>query len=315
MSGPGFSLTQLRYFVTACETLNTARAAELLRVSQSSISTAVLHLESEMGVTLFLRVPAKGLRLTDDGREVRRIAADLLARSEELSRFSNASRMLVAGTVRIACYPTLIPTFFPPLYKRISETYPHLRVELVDSSYSGVLQRLRAADVTFGLLYDDGIPVDLEVEYIASCRPYLLVSEHHRLAHRDSVGFEELDGEQLVQLDLATSREYVHQVLRRAGARVEQVCETTSMEALRGVVATSNAFAILNQLPRHDYAIGGEKVSAVPLRGDIEIPRIALVQRPTEVVSAKINAIKNAIRAIGEEITAAQLHPPASPVP
>lgn len=309
MKGTRFTFTQLRYFNAACETLSTARAAELLGVSQSGISTAISHLERVTGETLFLRIPAKGLRLTAEGQELRRIAGDMLSRADEIAHFGMNSQRELVGTVRIACYSTLVPYVLPPLLEKVERRYPKLRVEMVETNYSATIGRLRSADVSLGVLYDAGIPADLHTEHIAVCRPYVLVGERHRLADHDAVDLSELDGERLVTIDIETSREFAHRILRKAGAQVRESSATSNIEALRAIVASSDCFAVLNQHPGHDLANGGMIVRSIPIRGEVEIPRIALISRDSASLSARTTAVQNLLSEVGAAITRRQLHP------
>ena len=49
------TLQQLKYLVTVAECRNITEAAEKLFISQPSLSAAIHNLESEMGVTAFVR--------------------------------------------------------------------------------------------------------------------------------------------------------------------------------------------------------------------------------------------------------------------
>ena len=60
------NLSQLRYFITAAQLENVTRAAELLHVSQSSLSKNISALEKELGVALFDR-NGKNLHLNSAG--------------------------------------------------------------------------------------------------------------------------------------------------------------------------------------------------------------------------------------------------------
>lgn len=62
------TLTQLHYIITIAETKSLNKAAELLYVSQPSLTSAIKELEKELGITLFYR-SGRGVTLTNDGTE------------------------------------------------------------------------------------------------------------------------------------------------------------------------------------------------------------------------------------------------------
>ena len=59
-------LSQLRYFQAACHLGSITAAAQLLHISQPSISAAIKELETEFGVSLLNR-KYRGFSLTHEG--------------------------------------------------------------------------------------------------------------------------------------------------------------------------------------------------------------------------------------------------------
>ena len=64
-------LRTLRYFLAAAEEENITRAAELLHVTQPTLSRQLMDLEREVGATLMNR-SKKGMTLTAGGKRGRR---------------------------------------------------------------------------------------------------------------------------------------------------------------------------------------------------------------------------------------------------
>ena len=56
---PDFSLAQLRYFTVTAELKNMTAAARQLNISQSAISAAIMQLERQFRVQLFVRQALK----------------------------------------------------------------------------------------------------------------------------------------------------------------------------------------------------------------------------------------------------------------
>lgn len=59
-------LRTLRYYLAAAQEENITRAADILHVTQPTLSRQLMDLEKELGATLMLR-GRNGLTLTDEG--------------------------------------------------------------------------------------------------------------------------------------------------------------------------------------------------------------------------------------------------------
>lgn len=76
------------------------KAAERLHASQPAVSAHIKALESELGVTLFLRTP-KGMVLTREGVELKERAATILDGVEDLRAVADKIKGGVHGDVRL----------------------------------------------------------------------------------------------------------------------------------------------------------------------------------------------------------------------
>ena len=76
-------LRTLRYFLAAAQEENITRAADILHVTQPTLSRQIMDLERELGVTLMLR-GKNGLTLTDDGVFFRQRAQEVVELADRL---------------------------------------------------------------------------------------------------------------------------------------------------------------------------------------------------------------------------------------
>lgn len=90
MRGLPFTMRQLEVFASLCMTHSFRRSAELLGISQASISNQMKVLEEQLGVVLLARGPGKRPRLTREG----------LAFQEDLLVFEAAGKALAAHRKR-----------------------------------------------------------------------------------------------------------------------------------------------------------------------------------------------------------------------
>ena len=86
------TLQQIHYAIVISETGSMNKAAELLYISQPSLTAAVKELEKEIGITVFNR-SGKGVSLTADGMEFLTHARQVYQQYETLSEKYSGGRV------------------------------------------------------------------------------------------------------------------------------------------------------------------------------------------------------------------------------
>ena len=111
----------LYYFWTVAKQGNLTRAAGMLHISQSALSTQIRQLEEAMGQTLFHR-QGRRLELSEAGRIALAYAEDIFRRGDELSALLREGRQRERQSLRIGAMATLSrnfqEAFIGPLMKR-----------------------------------------------------------------------------------------------------------------------------------------------------------------------------------------------------
>ena len=78
-------LRVLKYFLAVAEEGNISRAAELLYLTQSTLSRQLINLEKELGVKLFQRGKS-AITLTPEGMQLKRRARDIISLANKAER-------------------------------------------------------------------------------------------------------------------------------------------------------------------------------------------------------------------------------------
>jgi len=81
----------LKYFIATAELGQVSRAATALSISQSSITSAIRELETELGTKLFRRT-AQGMDMTDSGREFLASSREILTKVEDAKKLTKRRR-------------------------------------------------------------------------------------------------------------------------------------------------------------------------------------------------------------------------------
>ncbi|MHA7845938.1 LysR family transcriptional regulator [Serratia sp. D1N4] len=119
----------LPIFLEVAQLGSFSAAARKLGMVPSSLVRHIDTLESELGITLFVR-STRGLMLTDAGETLRNRAALLQAEIIDIRAELMAQDETPQGVLRISCLPTFGKTYLLPLLPELTQRYPQLVVEL-----------------------------------------------------------------------------------------------------------------------------------------------------------------------------------------
>ena len=92
----------LRYFLTVAREESITKAAEVLHITQPTLSRQLAQLEGELGVTLFSRGTRK-ISLTSEGMLLKRRAEEILELVDKTEQEMARQEELVEGTVAVGC--------------------------------------------------------------------------------------------------------------------------------------------------------------------------------------------------------------------
>ncbi len=258
---------QLEYFVASGEAGSIIGASERIHVSSPSISAAITHIESELGVQLFVRHHAQGVSLTAVGQQVLREAKLILDQMSNLYTIASESLNNVRGPLRVGCLDTLAPMLTPELVFGYGRAFPGVRITLIEGNHEQLIKQLRSADIDIALTYDLVPSHDIAFHPLARLPPYLMVGEHHPLATQPAVTLQDLAEMPMVLLDMPCSREYFLGLFSQAGLTPNIVMRSGNLEVVRAMVANGVGFAITNVRPKANLSQDGKRLIRVRLAG------------------------------------------------
>jgi DNA-binding transcriptional LysR family regulator len=223
-----------------------SRAARALGKTQSAVSQAVLHLERELSVRLFVR-DGHSTRPTEAGRlllgHAERALAELRRAKDELSALESLSR----GRVAIGTSDTLAYYLLPPVLSAFRARFPGVELRLDNrpspaTAIEVAEGRLDVGIVTLPLpsqLEARGRPVlpRLVVERLAPHDDVVIFPPGHALEGRKRVRMEDLAPHPLVLLDGSTAtRGFLDAAFEEQGIRARISLEMSSVEVVKRLV-------------------------------------------------------------------------------
>lgn len=136
---------------------NITKAAQLLHVTQPTLSRQLMQLEEELGVQLFHR-GKHSVTLTEDGMLLRRRAQEIAALSEKtISELKNKGDML-SGEIFIGCGETRSMEILSENIRNFREIYPLVQFHIYSATADDIKERIEKGLLDIGLLTE---PVDI----------------------------------------------------------------------------------------------------------------------------------------------------------
>jgi DNA-binding transcriptional LysR family regulator len=273
-------------------------AARALGYTPSAVSQHIGKLEREVGTRL-LEPVGRGVTLTDaalilvDAAEAVRAASETAqARLEELDGD-------LAGTLRVACFPSAIRGVAAPALGSLSAAAPELHFQLREMTPDDGHEAVAGGHVDVALVHDweheqGSFSAGLEKRHLADDPVDLAVPADHPLARRTSVSLTETveevwvtDVSQGICTRWIIDMLHEHNEHPRIAFRVEEYASQLAL------VAAGLCVSVLPRLGRPPLPDG---VRTVPLTGPVPIRRFVALYRQTSAPRPAIHRLIEEMR-------------------
>lgn len=233
-------LRVLQYFLTVVREENISRAAEVLHVTQPTLSRQMKELEEELHTTLFIR--GKRLTLTDSGVMFRRRAEEVVMLMQKIdSEFQQQEE--ISGVISVGSGGLMAAKLLPELIAHFRERYPFVSFEIITGNADNIKERLEHGLLDFGFLLE---PVDIEkFDYIRLPTKEIwgvLLPASHPLANETAITRKQLKTLPLVSTSRNALKSEIEEWLRYPVTELD-------------IVATHNL--INNVAPLAEHGIAG----------------------------------------------------------
>jgi len=264
------SLKQVRYFIAAAELGQISHAAVELNVSQSAVTSAIQQLEQMLGVKLFERNPS-GVSLTADGNRFLPRARNVMAAVNEAVSVSTSSNTAISGVVRVGVTYTVSGYFLPQHYARFSRSFPNLTLDLYEASRSVVEQALLDGALDIGVILISNIEhADrLQTAELIRSRRRLWLSSDHRLLKMEKVTLADVAEEPMIMLTVDEANQTAGRYWSQVSSRPNVIFRTSSLEAVRSMVASGMGVTILSDMVYRPWSLEGQRIETRSLEDTI----------------------------------------------
>ena len=143
----------LRYFLTVVREESITKAAEVLHITQPTLSRQLAQMEEEIGVRLFDRGTRK-IRLTNEGLLLRRRAEEILQLVDKTEKELVEQEEQVEGKISIGCGEVASVQMLPDLIRNFHQKYPLVTFDLFTANADVVKEQMDKGLIDLGLLLE-----------------------------------------------------------------------------------------------------------------------------------------------------------------
>jgi DNA-binding transcriptional LysR family regulator len=203
-------LRVLRYFLAVAREGSMTAAADLLHVTQPTLSRQLKDLEEELGKKLFIR-SSHSIIPTEEGLLLRRRAEEIIDMVDKVESEFSSMEETISGDVYIGGGETDAMKQIASIIKELQVSYPNIRYHLYSGNSEDVTERLDKGLLDFGILIQ---PADLSkynyIDIPAKDVWGVVMRKDSPLAMKDAIQAEEL-----LNVPIICSRQVIKQTLSK----------------------------------------------------------------------------------------------------
>ncbi|MBR6013229.1 MAG: LysR family transcriptional regulator [Selenomonadaceae bacterium] len=172
---------------------NFTRAAEILHVSQPSLSKQIKELENELEKKLFIR-QTSGIKLTSEGEFLKNRVADIIALTEKTVAEIKADE-IIGGEIYFGLAESHLISYLAKEIKNLKKIYPNLHYHITSGDTEQIIEKLDNGILDFVVLAEQP---DVQkynfLEFPAADEWGLIIPKNDKLAEKNFIQFEDLIG-------------------------------------------------------------------------------------------------------------------------
>ncbi len=196
----------LKYFLAIAQEESISKAAEVLHITQPTLSRQIMDLEVELKTKLLVRGKRnKKILLTEDGKLLKARAQEIVELANKTEAEFLVDEKDISGDIYIGGGESDAMRIVAKTAKKLSKKYPNIKYHLYSGNGEDVTEKLNKGLLDFGLFIE---PIDKKeygfIQLPQNDRWGLLMKKDSPLASKDYIVPADL-----IDLPILTSRQYL----------------------------------------------------------------------------------------------------------
>ena len=279
-----FTLQQLRILKAVATEKNFTRAAEILYLSQPSLSKQIKNLEKNLDILLITRDNNK-IALTENGKIFLQYSERILALCEESCRalidLKNGDR----GNLIVGASQTIGTYLMPRVLALFAQNYPQINLKVQVNSTRLIAHNVLNRKIDIAVIGGE-IPKELEknltIKQFVKDELSLIISKSHPFAKKKMVNKEELYYLNFITLNSnSTIRKFIDTILIKNNIEPKRLKIIMQLDSIEGIKTAVS------------LGLGAAFVSSSAIEKEIELKTIKVLSIENIQITRTLSIISN----------------------
>ena len=271
------TIQQIYYAITVSECGSINKAAEMLYISQPSLTSAIQELEKSIGILIFNRT-GRGVTVTNDGREFLLYARQVYSQYEQLrSRYSGDDKIRKKFAVSTQHYSFAIKAFVEMVKKFDTTEYDFA---IMEERTKEVIADVAGIRSEIGILYLSDFnrsaitkllrTSSLEFHHLIDCQAYVYIYKDHPLAKKKSITLSQLQEYPCLQFDQGDSSSFYFAEEILSTNEYPRIIKANDRATMLNLMIGLNGYTLCSGIICEE--LNGDDYIAVPYKEDESNP-------------------------------------------
>ncbi|MDO5108474.1 MAG: LysR family transcriptional regulator [Erysipelotrichaceae bacterium] len=271
------TIQQIYYAITVSECGSINKAAEMLYISQPSLTSAIQELEKSIGIQIFNRT-GRGVTVTNDGREFLLYARQVYSQYEQLrSRYSGDEKIRKKFAVSTQHYSFAIKAFVEMVKKFDTTEYDFA---IMEERTKEVIADVAGIRSEIGILYLSDFnrsaitkllrTNSLEFHHLIDCQAYVYIYKDHPLAKKKSITLSQLQEYPCLQFDQGDSSSFYFAEEILSTNEYPRIIKANDRATMLNLMIGLNGYTLCSGIICEE--LNGDDYIAVPYKEDESNP-------------------------------------------
>lgn len=188
----------LKYFLIVAREENITKAAEVLHITQPTLSRQLAQMEEELGVQLIVRGKRK-ITLTEEGMLLRRRADEMIQLLNKTEKELKEQEDMIDGVIQIGSGELASSKVIPDVFSKFKEKYSNVTLDVYTGNADQIKERIDQGLIDIGLLLE---PVNIEkydfVRTNIKERWVMIMPSDDQLTQKDDISVDDIKGKPII---------------------------------------------------------------------------------------------------------------------